>query len=182
MDNSPRFGGAVARFENSTISGNLGIIPGLCAGPHTTLSFVTVSEEGIGIGSSPGNLFAELNSIGSLIRTACAQGLVFYQSYGGNIESPGNTCGLGSNDWPNMTETELNLDPVLADNGGPTKTHALLPGSEAIDWIEDYQLCSSIPDEIPVYVDQRGAQRDWIFGGIPPVITMCDVGAFEVQP
>jgi beta-glucanase (GH16 family) len=52
----------------------------------------------------------------------------------------------------------------LANNGGPTQTHALLPGSPAID-AADNALC---PAE-----DQRGAPRDDGF---------CDVGAFEVQP
>jgi len=54
----------------------------------------------------------------------------------------------------------------LADNGGSTETHALLPGSVAIDVIP--------ADMCEVDADQRGEPRP---GG-----TMCDVGAFEVQP
>ena len=51
----------------------------------------------------------------------------------------------------------------LAGNGGPTLTHALLPGSPAID-AGDTAVC---PTE-----DQRGVVRD----------AACDVGAFELAP
>jgi hypothetical protein len=58
------------------------------------------------------------------------------------------------------------LDP-LADNGGPTETHALVPGSPAIDYIPTGQ-CN-------VATDQRGVPRPQPTGG------NCDVGAFEFQ-
>ena len=51
----------------------------------------------------------------------------------------------------------------LADNGGPTLTHALLAGSPAID-TADTAVCPAI--------DQRGVVRD----------ATCDVGAFELIP
>ena len=51
---------------------------------------------------------------------------------------------------------------VLADNGGPTRTHALLPGSPASD---EANLATA-----PA-VDQRGVPRD----------ATPDVGSFEVQ-
>ncbi|MCI5132518.1 MAG: hypothetical protein D3904_13645, partial [Candidatus Electrothrix sp. EH2] len=54
------------------------------------------------------------------------------------------------------------LNP-LADNGGPTKTHALVPGSPAIDLDAD---CSAGLD-----TDQRGEPR--------PLGAGCDAGAFE---
>lgn len=58
----------------------------------------------------------------------------------------------------------------LGDNGGPTLTHALLPGSPAID--------SGSPDCPPPETDQRGVPR--------PVdsdnndAALCDIGAFEL--
>jgi hypothetical protein len=58
------------------------------------------------------------------------------------------------------------LDP-LADNGGPTETHALVPGSPAIDYIPTGQC--------DVATDQRGIPRPQPTGG------NCDVGAFEFQ-
>ena len=64
----------------------------------------------------------------------------------------------------NISADDLKLGP-LQDNGGPTMTHALLPGSVAIDVIP--------VDACDVDEDQRGLPR--------PSGTMCDVGAFEVQ-
>jgi hypothetical protein len=54
----------------------------------------------------------------------------------------------------------------LADNGGDTQTHALLPGSPAIDAIS--------ADECTVEMDQRGVSR--------PQAAGCDIGAYEWQP
>jgi hypothetical protein len=72
---------------------------------------------------------------------------------------------LRTSRWFVASSEDLNLGE-LADNGGPTMTHALLPGSVAIDVIP--------ADMCEVDEDQRGEPRP---GG-----TMCDVGAFEVQP
>jgi hypothetical protein len=94
------------------------------------------------------------------------------QSNGGNIESPGDTCGFDqTGDQVSVSADDLKLGP-LQDNGGPTETHALLPGSVAIDHIpaED---CVDADDE-PLATDQRGVAR--------PQGPACDVGAFEVQP
>ena len=63
---------------------------------------------------------------------------------------------------------EISGDPMLgprADNGGDTLTHALLPGSPAIDVIP--------AGECPVGTDQRGRSR--LQGAA------CDLGAFELQ-
>jgi len=77
---------------------------------------------------------------------------------------------LGHNlfsDAPNLplaTTDLINTDPLLgplADNGGPTRTMALLPGSPAID-------AGSIVSGV---TDQRGVPRTW--GSAP------DIGAFE---
>ncbi len=90
-----------------------------------------------------------------------------------NIESPGNTCGFDqTGNQSGVTETELNLGP-LANNGGPTMTHkpgdgGLGDGSAAIDEIPE-AACE-------VTEDQRGEPRPETGG------TLCDVGAFEVQP
>jgi len=56
----------------------------------------------------------------------------------------------------------------LADNGGPTLTHALLPGSPAIDSGDP-----SIVD--PAANDQRGAGFSRVANG------RIDMGAFEIQ-
>jgi hypothetical protein len=63
----------------------------------------------------------------------------------------------------------INLDPMLGplqDNGGPTPTMALLPGSPAVDAGDN----TGAPD-----FDQRGPGFPRIVGGT------IDIGAFEVQ-
>jgi hypothetical protein len=94
-------------------------------------------------------------------------------SLGHNIESPGSSCGLDPNgtDLDNVPAEQLNLQP-LADNGGPTMTHALGTGSIAIDSIPEADCVG--PDGEPLTTDQRGEPR--------PAGAECDVGAFEVQP
>jgi hypothetical protein len=67
---------------------------------------------------------------------------------------------------------QINADPLLGllqDNGGPTFTHALLPGSPAID--------AGDPNFTPPPLyDQRGAPFHRVFNG------HIDIGSFEVQP
>ena len=85
-------------------------------------------------------------------------------SGGGNVESPGNTCLFDDlTDQVNVFAFDLGLD-VLADNGGPTETHALLPSSIAIDTAQ----FSPCPE-----TDQRGVER--------PQGAACDIGAYESE-
>ncbi len=70
------------------------------------------------------------------------------------------------------------LDPILRDNGGLTKTHALLPGSAAIDAGNDTALENvnlSILNRRETTHDSRGAGFDRYRGDA------IDIGAFEVQ-
>src|SRR5206468_3717950 len=70
------------------------------------------------------------------------------------------------------TGDQINTEPMLGplqDNGGPTFTHALLPGSVAIDAGDPNFM--SPPD-----YDQRGPGFSRVYNGL------LDVGAFEVQP
>jgi hypothetical protein len=63
------------------------------------------------------------------------------------------------------------LDPVLADHGGPTLTHALVPGSPAIDAIpRGTNGCGTT-----IISDQRERARPQPAGG------SCDIGAYEVE-
>lgn len=89
----------------------------------------------------------------------------------GNLDD-GTTCGFGPD---SLSDTDAGLDPAgLRDNGGPTQTIAVLPGSSAIDRADD----NACPDQ-----DQRGVERgidavgdgsdDDLDGG-------CDIGAFEL--
>lgn len=72
----------------------------------------------------------------------------------------------------NITGQDPNLGP-LQNNGGMTFTHALLPGSPAIDKGNSFDLTT----------DQRGQKRPVDFPSIPPATDGddADIGAFEVQ-
>ncbi len=61
----------------------------------------------------------------------------------------------------------------LQNNGGPTQTYALLPGSNAIDSTLDGLGCVD-ENGVQLTADQRGFSR--------PVGVRCDVGAFEYRP
>jgi uncharacterized repeat protein (TIGR01451 family) len=63
------------------------------------------------------------------------------------------------------------LDPVLKDNGGPTKTHALLAAGMAID----VGFC---PAET---ADQRGSTRPVDIATRTNANDGCDIGAYELQ-
>lgn len=83
---------------------------------------------------------------------------------GYNLED-GTSCGFSA------TTSHSSTDPLigpLADNGGPTHTHALLAGSPAFD-------AGTCTDHLGSTVthDQRGVVR--------PQALACDIGAFELE-
>jgi hypothetical protein len=80
----------------------------------------------------------------------------------------GCTVTLGTGDIANPTPK---LGP-LASNGGPTQTHALLPGSPAIDAGNPAPPGSG--DDACAATDQRGIARPQPLGG------RCDIGAYEL--
>jgi CSLREA domain-containing protein len=83
---------------------------------------------------------------------------------GGNNIDSGPSCG-----WDGTYGSMSGVDPLLgplAGNGGPTRTHALLPGSPAIDGVT-YNAPNGSPS-----TDQRGFPR--LQG------TLHDIGAFEL--
>jgi hypothetical protein len=156
-------------LSNSTVSGNAAnkYTGGIFNSGVLTLINSTVSgNEADWVNGIENYRDGTLTMTKTVVDGVCYTGADATTSNGYNIESPGNTCGFDlEGDQANVTEEELNLGP-LRDNGGPTMTHALLPGSVAIDVIP--------ADMCEVNEDQRGEPRP---GG-----TMCDVGAFEVQP
>jgi hypothetical protein len=64
------------------------------------------------------------------------------------------------------------LNTTLANNGGPTRTHALVSSSPAIDTVAD-GTCS------PPNQDQRGVQRPQ--DGNNDGAAICDTGSFQRQ-
>jgi hypothetical protein len=167
---------AEGTIENSTVSGNTVRSPGGGAGGgiytdgQLGLTNVTIARNQSGAGGGifaanrPGENFQDaVNTIiaGNVARQSqggpnCSGGGLV--SLGGNLDS-GRSCGFtGPGD---LERADARLGP-LSDNGGPTPTHDLEPGSEAIN-------AGSIA-ECPER-DQRGVRR--------PQGNGCDIGAVE---
>lgn len=74
-----------------------------------------------------------------------------------------------------VTGSDPGVDPVLADNSGPTLTHALLAGSPAIDAADP----TGCRDHFGVILntDQRGFART--VDGNGDMVAVCDKGAYE---
>lgn len=169
-------GSASLRVENSTITGNAAAAWPAIMGISTVLVNSTVSGNSSTL-STPAILSNNLELVNStvafnqsegiahntlLLRNSiisnnsgdnCVSGLTYATYEGGNI-SDDDTCG-GPFD---ITITDPKLAP-LADNGGPSMTHALPAGSPAIN---SGASCTAT-------VDQRYVPRD----------EQCDIGAYE---
>ncbi len=163
-------GDGTADVVNSTISGNFASAEGGGISNEGTLTMTNCTVSGNISDEQQGSAIATVANRSSMLSSVLidgdCQGPTTSDGY--NIESPGDTCGFDqTGDQSGVTAQQLNLGP-LQDNGGPTETRALLPGSVAVDVIPE-AVCD-------VNTDQRGEPRPETGG------TMCDVGAFEVQP
>lgn len=193
-------GFALLRTVNSTFSGNAAGASGgavfvegramITASPeagaavlvHTTVTLNRADDDGNGVGSGGGVATAagplgsagrvELNhSIVTENRTMAVAGGV-PGDCAGTVHISGATV-MGIADCqvtgltPIISDANLNL---LTDNGGPTATHALKDGSDAIDAGD--AVCHDATGA-PLTVDQRGYRR--------PAATRCDPGAYEYQ-
>jgi hypothetical protein len=166
-------GGGTLTMTNCTVSGNTGPRSeggGIAFDGTLTMMNCTVS------GNTAGNTSGDIVFRGgtatisnTVVDGACVEErATVVTSNGYNIESTGDTCGFDqTGDQVNITEGQLDLGD-LANNGGPTMTHALGAGSVAIDHIPAV--------DCEVTEDQRGQPRPETGG------TMCDVGSFERQP
>jgi predicted outer membrane repeat protein len=89
---------------------------------------------------------------------------------GGNCYGDPITDGGGNLSYPDTTCPGIHSDPLLGplqNNGGPTETMALGPGSAALDAAND-AICAATPVN---NLDQRGVAR--------PQGPHCDIGAVE---
>lgn len=91
-------------------------------------------------------------------------------SQGYNLIQDASDCTVTGDTTGNITNVDPGLGP-LQDNGGPTQTLALLPGSPAID-AGNPNGCTD-PDGNVLATDQRGAPRA-VAGD-----ARCDIGAYE---
>jgi CSLREA domain-containing protein len=183
-DNTARNGGGISTenefseeteatlIENSTVSSNYANVDGggiFNDGGATTLNHVTVYRNQVGLIVTGGGIF----EIGGEIqyRNSIIAGNQ-HDNCGGSGTSLGhNVLGDGSCDDSGTGDIAPDMGPdidvrlgTLEDNGGPTHTHELLPGSPAIDTAEGGATCPA--------TDQRGLAR--------PTGAQCDIGAYEV--
>ena len=156
-------------LRNSTISGNDSLAGGgVYNSANLTASGLTLSGN---VASTGGGIWIDDTGIVDLANTIITNNSGddcsgTPTSFGFNLDSDG-TCGLNAaGDLPN---TDPLLGP-LQDNGGPTFTQALLPGSPAIDAIP-VDGCTDI-DGVLLATDQREVVR--------PQGSGCDIGAFEL--
>ncbi|MBI4034772.1 MAG: CSLREA domain-containing protein [Candidatus Chisholmbacteria bacterium] len=157
-----------ATFTNTTISGNTGLNGGGIFNrfgtlnlTHTTTTDNTATDNAGGVWNFGGstNLTNTIVAVNSAATASddCAGAMT---SLGYNLASDFSCALAGTGD---LNNTNPLLGP-LANNGGPTQTHALLPLSPALDAVP---LASCI-----LATDQRGVPR--------PQGIACDIGAFEL--
>lgn len=173
----------VLTADNSTISGNEA--GGAGGGLNTTrestanLTNLTVADNaasrGGGIFIRPeatvhlkNSIIAGNDSAGGPTDGDCSGIIV---SHGHNLISAAAGCVIEGDATGNITGSDPLLDS-LRDNGGPTHTQALIPGSPAIDVVPEIDCIDLTGD--PVTTDQRGTAR--------PQVAGCDIGAFERAP
>jgi len=93
------------------------------------------------------------------------------------VENVAEAKGLNASTDRQVTLAELKIDPTLHNNGGPTQTLALLPGSLAIDTVPGSACAITITDlsgqSETITTDQRGDPRP---DGSEET---CDSGAYE---
>ncbi len=157
---------------NSTIDGNdvadaLGIS---VTGDGFTVNIVnsTITRNKIGVSAPTGPKISIANSLLAGNDMNCSNSSATLS--GVNLSDDA-TCGPAS---ANLLVVANALIGPLDDNGGPTKTHALLSGSPAIDTADD-AICAADPVN---GIDQRGSARP--FDGDEDGTAHCDIGAFEL--
>ncbi len=171
--------GGTINIINSTISDNSSGFEG--GGIFNSFGTVDMNNVTIAFNNaaSGGGIFEEVSDTINLANTIIARNSA--SSSSPDCSGPLNSLGFnliqnvsGCTISGDLTGNIIGQDPLLgplANNGGPTQTNALLPGSPAINAGNPAQ-----PDGVPPRcetTDQRGVTR--------PQGTFCDIGAFELQ-
>jgi len=180
VDNtSDRNGGGISSGGNltingSTISGNTASFAGggVWSNNNLTVNNSTISGNSADFGGGIYQALAASTLNNTIVANSVSGGDIF-NGFFGTVDGSYNSIEDGSG-GPGLVNT-ISGDPLLgplADNGGPTLTHALLPGSPAID-AGDPSAVAGVGD-VPLY-DQRGNPFTRVHGG------RIDIGAFEFQ-
>jgi CSLREA domain-containing protein len=194
------FYGASLSMANSSISGNTATTnasgdskgAGMCSGGSATVRNSTITNNSSTGAASKGggvHIFQGTLDIGNTIiagNTAMDYPEIFNQT---SVTSSGNNLigdSLGDSTDTNVAITYQSSDildkpPLLGalqNNGGGTSTHALLPGSPAIDKGGNLLTFDPFNNSALTY-DQRSLPR--IIDGNADAAATVDIGAFEVQ-
>jgi CSLREA domain-containing protein len=174
--------GASVSLTNSTVTGNSALLgggvyssgstgTGVVSLRNSTVVRNSATQEGGGIIQSGEAVLFLTNSLVAQNRAPTGPDVLsdpFDVSARFNLIGDGSGSGITNTDGNQVGNVTPNRSPIdprlgpLADNGGPTRTHALLVGSPAID-------AASTPD-CPT-TDQRGVLR--------PQGAACDIGSYE---
>jgi hypothetical protein len=171
-------GGNVVLKNSVTFSGNMAVRGGAIknrGGTVTGTMPMYVSNSPDNLNNDPGNVELEGAILFAANGGVNCVGPITNRGY--NISNDG-SCGFGTSAGANGQRLGDNVDPRLdprglQNNGGPTQTIALLPGSPAVGAIP-FAVCtdqSSPPMQITT--DQRGYLR--------PVGKPCDIGPFQLN-
>jgi hypothetical protein len=155
--------GSMVIVSNSTFAGNSAGRDG--GGIRIPIGTVTVSNS-----TFSGNRASTGGGIRNAEGTVTLGNTIVANSPTGGNCSGYIVDGGGNLSYPETSCSGINSDPKLGplqDNGGPTWTMALLPGSAALDAAND-AICAAPPVDNR---DQRGVTR--------PQGLHCDIGAYE---
>jgi hypothetical protein len=168
------YGGGISgnnnTITNSTITGNSALHGGGVAGGGT-IAYTTFSNNSATYQDGGALYVTSPLELGNTILQAGASGVNIFNNGGSLITRGYNISSDDGSGYLNGPGDQINTDPLLGplqDNGGPTFTHALLPGSPAID-AGDPKFTP------PPYYDQRGPDFWRVRNG------RIDSGSFEVQ-
>jgi hypothetical protein len=155
-------GNGTTSLTNVTISGNQGPVVIVSTGSATVeILNSTIADNGGTAIASYATVTVQNSILDDNGTMNCSSHIT---SLGNNLED-GDTCGFQES--TDLVNTDPLLEP-LADNGGPTLTHALEQGSPAIDAGSN----AACPDS-----DQRGHDRP--LDGDMDGNAVCDIGALE---
>jgi len=158
-------------ISNCTISGNRTTVGHSRGGGISGSGTITNSTFSDNVAADGGNICAPCCPV-QLGNTILKNGNILVLGTGTVTSHGYNLSSDNGGGFLNGPGDQINTDPMLGplqDNGGPTLTHALLPGSPAIDTGDP----NFTPP--PTY-DQRGNPFVRVFGG------RIDIGSFEGQP
>ncbi len=161
LDNSSE-----ATLIDVTLSGNTGQTQGggLFNDGNVTLLNTTVTGNNTGVANANVARFKNTIVANSTDKNCLGSGT--FTSSGNNLDSAG-TCHFTQP--TDLSSVDPSLGP-LQDNGGEILTHALLPGSSAIDKGNNLD-CPAL--------DERGARRP--ADGDGDDTALCDIGAYELE-